>query len=180
MPETDNLIRWAVTSIFHDGYELSRFMKVQTILNISNNLKIQPLLRVCYNEYKQSLNCCKCEKCCRTIFSIQLNGMNPNDFGFETSHKVYDKIISNIKSGFKTHGTKMYWDEMLCKYDNSKFYFFEDYNFELKKINLIFKTFDLVKNDPIGILSNKSKFKYSLINKFPKLFQFYLKLRRKL
>lgn len=179
MPQTDNLIKWGDSSISHDGYELSRFMKVKTILNISNYFLEKPQIRVCYNEHKNTLNCNTCEKCCRTIFSILLKGKDPNKYGFIADGSFYDLVVAKIKNGFSTHGTRMYWEEMLSNYNEHEFFFFNQRNIESDKVELIFKTFNLIKDKPIGALSKAEKIKLQIINKFPKIFQHYLKLRRK-
>lgn len=179
MPETDNLIRWSDQIINHDGYELSRFNKVETIVSRTKELNIKPQLRVCYNEYKTTLNCNECEKCVRTIFGIMLNNEDPSKYGFVIDNSLYDIIAKHLSRGFKSHGTKFYWNEMLLEYGKKDFYYLNNQEKENLKIEEIIAIYTKVKDLPIGVVSDKQKYKNQLINQFPRLFNLYLKVRRK-
>lgn len=178
MPETDNLIKWGCSKIIHDGYELSRLMKVETIIEKSAPLENKPLIRVCYNEFKSDLNCNRCEKCCRTMFALLINSKNPNDYGFRATNEVYGHILRNIKKGLSTYGTKLYWKEMLHKISTDKLFIFTDKEIEISKIEEIRKTFEIVIRQNGSFPQNK--WKLDIIHRFPKLFDLYLKFRRKI
>ncbi|MBF0598348.1 hypothetical protein [Faecalibacter rhinopitheci] len=179
MPETDNLIKWSNSTIFHDGYELSRFDKVTTILNSSDNYTIKPPLRVCYNEFKSSLNCNECEKCLRTMFSIMVQGKDPNKYGFEIDNTVYERIFNKLQNGFSTEGTKMYWMEMIENINLSNLFIFSDRESEINNLTKIKELVNNISDKEIGVVSDFNKFKYSIIKKFPKTFTIYLNFRRK-
>lgn len=182
MPETDELVKYMGTNIIHDGYELTRLDKVKTIVNLSDRYSIKPLLRVCYNDFKEGLNCGKCEKCCRTIFAIQLQNKNPNEYGLNTDKTVYDYIKNHLKNGFSTEGTKFYWKEMIAKIEKDNFYYFNDPAEEISHLNEIIDLNKLAQEKGIQKKgkSSLSVLKFNLINKFPKLFIIYLNIRRKL
>ena len=48
-------------------------------------------LRVCQKS-KIAHNCCKCEKCLRTICGIFAEGYDPNDFGFKWQPKQFNDV----------------------------------------------------------------------------------------
>lgn len=182
MPETDNLVKFSITSLVHDGYELSRLDKVNTILELSSKYNIHPPLRVCYHDFKEKLNCNRCEKCCRTIFAIMVNNKNPNLYGFDSSAEIYKTIGSHLTRGFSTEGVKFYWDELLNNANEESFFYFnnsDEEKIELKKLkdlNLVAQSVGVINKSDSG----KYLFKQKLINAYPKSFKLYLKLRRKL
>jgi hypothetical protein len=59
---------------FHDGCEASRFEKVERVARAPEALRA---LRVCWKNTGDSYNCCRCEKCVRTM--IQLDALNALD-----------------------------------------------------------------------------------------------------
>ena len=63
-PTVDNEIRFASGKVFHDGYELNRQDKVKVVVDHYSEIKELVNIRVCF---KNDENCCKCEKCLRTI-----------------------------------------------------------------------------------------------------------------
>lgn len=80
-PTIDNHVRFCSAHIVHDGYEFQRQDKVANLVMFSHNTGIPVNLRVCW-ESKGGSNCCKCEKCFRTIFAIYAEGADPREFGF--------------------------------------------------------------------------------------------------
>lgn len=182
MPEIDDLVKFSSTRINHDGYELTRLDKIETILDLSLKYNIKPLLRVCYHDVKTQLNCNVCEKCSRTIFAIMIKNQNPNLFGFEIDKKVYGHVKKHLENGFSTAGTMFYWNEILGDYKKDNFYFWEDANAEDKELEDII----LINQKAQFLAINKKSqsklymVKQKLINKYPKSFKLYLKIRRKL
>lgn len=179
MPQTDNLIKWNSTSVIHDGYELTRMNKANFVVEESKKMKIYPPLRVCYNEFKTDLNCNQCEKCCRTSFAIMLSNGNPFLYGLKPDSELYEKILNFMKKGFSTEGVKFYWNEMLNSLNYNHFYFLEDPEKEKMKISHLKKINEQAQNRGVKIRSNSFKLKQEIINRFPKLFNAYLKIRRK-
>lgn len=80
-PTTDNEFRFAKHGkVKHDGFELSRQDKIRLIVNHQKNIKTSYPIQVCsFNNG----NCCKCEKCFRTILGLIAEGANIEDFGFK-------------------------------------------------------------------------------------------------
>lgn len=93
-PSTDNLIRYGAGDVFHDGYELSRQDKVKVVVDHYANTNEKTAVRVCY---RNTENCCQCEKCVRTIMGIAAEGHDPNDYGFP----VPDELSAFLKRFLK-------------------------------------------------------------------------------
>jgi hypothetical protein len=107
-PTIDTKIKYGSGTVFHDGYELNRQEKVKVLVDYSkSNSPIK--VRVCFkNEY----NCCKCEKCLRTIFGIIAEGMNPEDFGFDLPSNLSNILkirLDNEVKFFTDTFIKIYW-----------------------------------------------------------------------
>jgi hypothetical protein len=70
-PLLDPLWSTERTQIVHDGCEASRTEKIKLI---SKNDVIMKHLRVCWENRGGAYNCCKCEKCLRTMVSLAIIG----------------------------------------------------------------------------------------------------------
>lgn len=96
-PTIDNYVRFCGCRVVHDGYEFNRQDKIYNICKYSREHDIKIPLRVCWESIDGS-NCCKCEKCFRTILGIYAEKENPADFGFaewEESCLLSEKLIKN-------------------------------------------------------------------------------------
>jgi hypothetical protein len=65
---------WSIETIqiVHDGCEASRLEKINLIAK--NNIILENL-RVCWENRGNAYNCCKCEKCLRTMVSLEIIGV---------------------------------------------------------------------------------------------------------
>jgi hypothetical protein len=72
-PVTDHLFSSNSFRILHDGAAYIRREKIREISKWPEALKF---LRVCYEGVEHDRNCCKCEKCIRTILSFRVMGLN--------------------------------------------------------------------------------------------------------
>ncbi len=99
-PTIDNFIRFADTKTVHDGYEQTRQEKIKKITDFSKKSGKKIPLRVCW-ESSGGGNCCKCEKCFRTIMGIYAQGFNPNDFGFDYTKEEFKRLAK--KMHYSTH-----------------------------------------------------------------------------
>jgi len=88
-PLVDNAICFAGIQVIHDGAELDRLAKIETIVSVcqKQNLPLPPL-RVCWGKDLNGGNCCKCEKCLRTINELLVVGQDPQRFGFATNRET--------------------------------------------------------------------------------------------
>ena len=80
-PLIDEFVKFCKTDIHHDQFELNRQMKIKKIVDVANKIKKFPNLHVCW-EKTTGANCCKCEKCCRTMVGIMIANDNPSKYGF--------------------------------------------------------------------------------------------------
>jgi len=89
-PSIDNFVRFCGAHVCHDQYEFCRQEKVEHIKEyiVANRLSVK--LRVCWIS-SGGKNCCRCEKCLRTMSALFAEGANPREYGFEYS-------VSDLKS----------------------------------------------------------------------------------
>lgn len=83
-PYTDNYVRFAGCRVVHDGYEYSRQDKARNVVNFCMETGKRLTLHACWQSQSGS-NCCKCEKCYRTMTALIVEGADPGDYGFENT-----------------------------------------------------------------------------------------------
>jgi len=93
-PDTDEKIAWADLRVEHDGC-LNRYEKAMRLKKFLNYNRIE--LRVCWLDpihllKMDAMNCSKCEKCLRTIASLALAGISPNDCGFDVDESTFNSM----------------------------------------------------------------------------------------
>lgn len=111
-PEIDNAISWSGCEVEHDGYELQRVDKIGLIVSATSAAPEKVSLRVCYSELNDGLNCSNCEKCFRTMLGLSLFGADPDKFGFVVRSGTYTNMIEMISSGFSGTGSRYFWWEL--------------------------------------------------------------------
>lgn len=89
-----NGFKFANSFVEQGDADLDRCEKIK---NISSRLKKPITLLCCWESQKGLFNCCKCEKCFRTIMNITANKLNPNDFGFSVDENTYAEIEKFVK-----------------------------------------------------------------------------------
>ncbi len=80
-PSIDNHVRFCGARVIHDGYDSCRQDKVRRIAEYARACRTQVRLRVCW-ESRGGANCCRCEKCLRTMLALYAERADPNQFGF--------------------------------------------------------------------------------------------------
>ena len=93
-PLVDNSIAWADVKGAHDGESLSRQEKIRyEIKPFIERTGNYPRLVICNEaERGNAINCGRCEKCCRTIVGLALEGIDPNRCGFEVDGRTFGRI----------------------------------------------------------------------------------------
>lgn len=88
-PTIDNHVRYCGCAVVHDGYEWDRQAKARYVVFRKKETGADIRLRVCWESALSSApgrsgggNCCRCEKCYRTILEIVSEGGDPNEYGF--------------------------------------------------------------------------------------------------
>lgn len=99
-PTIDNRFAVAGCRAFHDGYELTRQGKVDAIVRYARGSACKVSLRVCYH-VQSGRNCCRCEKCARTILEILAAGGAPKDFGFDYTSRQFDILMWRMEHMFR-------------------------------------------------------------------------------
>lgn len=98
-PITDPLLSSDSFRIIHDGTGYSRFEKVRQIAEWSETLTN---LRVCIVGENKDRNCCRCEKCIRTILSYRAWGLGlPTCFKHDVSKAQILKV--RMHSDYETY-----------------------------------------------------------------------------
>lgn len=91
-PKIDNYVQFSGCQVVHDGYECSRYDKVERICAFYQQYEEKPYLRVCYHT-NTGKNCGVCEKCVRTIMGILLAGHNPEDYRFNYNAETFPQYF---------------------------------------------------------------------------------------
>lgn len=91
-PDVDNHVRFCSCNIIHDGYNFSRQDKIHNVVQFCKKNEDSFNLHVCW-VIQNGMNCCRCEKCYRTMIGIWAEGVDPCDFGFEEFNKTYTDFM---------------------------------------------------------------------------------------
>lgn len=98
-PFIDDNIKFSGVRLHHDLFDMNRIEKCEFIAHICKKEHLQkPFIRVC--EEKIVGNCCKCQKCVRTILEFAVIGENPRDYGFDGE---VEKVLKKSKSFMAQH-----------------------------------------------------------------------------
>lgn len=94
-PLTDNHVHFADCAVVHDGFAFSRQDKVANIVNYCCSNNDSMLLHVCW-ESQSGGNCCKCEKCYRTMAGLLAEGADPMEYGFKHTRRTIGKMQKRL------------------------------------------------------------------------------------
>lgn len=100
-PTIDNHVKFGSTNIIHDQYEKNRQQKIQTIVNYCKKNKHEITARVCWVS-RGGKNCCECEKCIRTMFSLFAENVSPKDYGFDFNNLQIEHSRDIVLNTLKT------------------------------------------------------------------------------
>ena len=153
-PTIDNFIKLSKTEVLHDGYNYNRKDKINNIINFCKNNNQTLKLRVCLSENSAN-NCCKCEKCYRTIYEIIVNDYDPHKLGFNYDENLFKRVKKDFNNRIVL-GHVIHWKriqktfiEKKAKYENDERFnwiFTYDFNTKMTTRKLIYKIyFALVK-----------------------------------
>lgn len=116
-PAVDIEVKFASGRVIHDGIELSRQDKVKLVVQRQKELNDKYILKVCsFNEK----NCCKCEKCFRTILGLVAEGVSRKElskFGFnEIDTNLYEYYTKVMNESIHLFGiereSKIHWPDI--------------------------------------------------------------------
>jgi hypothetical protein len=103
-PDIDNHVRFCGARVHHDGYEYSRQRKVARIAEFVRSTGIPVALRVCWRS-RGGLNCCRCEKCWRTILALIAEGEDPRRYGFDYPQPMMRRLWRDLYGKADLPGT---------------------------------------------------------------------------
>lgn len=114
-PTIDNYVKFFNCSVIHDAF-ITRQEKIQTVVDFHKKTGQKVNLHVCWQS-TTGTNCCKCEKCARTIIGIIAEGENPVEYGFEENRidlkKIKKFILEELQFDQVSHA---YWNQIKCAY----------------------------------------------------------------
>lgn len=106
----------------HDSFDLDRQQKLDEIIRFQRESDLPIFLRACW-ESKDGGNCCRCEKCFRTIMGIVATATDPKDFGFDINiNRANLKKIKTFISWSEPQGLifDYCWSPIKAKIKNDK------------------------------------------------------------
>ncbi len=115
-PTIDNNIAFASAHVVHDGYECSRQDKIYNITRFTELAHKNIFIHVCWSQDKEIKNCCRCEKCMRTMFGLLAEGFNPNDFGFKYEPYDFSKRVKYLLNHNELVLTKEMWEQIIFRF----------------------------------------------------------------
>ncbi|MFD0671339.1 hypothetical protein [Cohnella sp. GCM10027633] len=108
----NNHLRWTGTQVQLDGEELTRQGKVGLIAEFIRSSEQPAVVRVCWSNAEYG-NCCRCEKCLRTIVGLIAEGIDPAQVGFIGYREAYRLVRQYLLSWLPHDVLKgEYWDEI--------------------------------------------------------------------
>ena len=120
-PRIDNNIKYASGKVFHDSYEYNRQDKLKMLTEYADKSDEVLALNVCF---KNENNCCKCEKCMRTIMGIIAEGKDPSKFGFYIDFNISEQLkkLFNEELKFFSKSKIMIWNIIIERMRKNKKY----------------------------------------------------------
>ncbi len=96
-PFVDSVLKMGTTQCFHDGFEKHRIDKIENIVTFAARSEgsVTIPLKVCFHP-RNGENCCKCEKCLRTIAAILTMGENLSQFGFTPDYSNAEDYVKRF------------------------------------------------------------------------------------
>ncbi|MDY8136298.1 hypothetical protein [Aquimarina sp. 2201CG5-10] len=179
-PAIDENMKWANTTVTHDGYQFRRTDKTDNVVRFVNNSEHTIKLRVCYADERTGYNCNVCHKCQRTTLSLILSGANPKDYGLDVPDNFYDLIFKNFgEDCVMTKGIKYQWT---CIQDKAAevndFFVIKDKEKEQQAIQrFIDLDLDEIVNKNEAKVKQDKRRKFVLRQKFPFLYKVYRIIR---
>lgn len=132
-PTIDNYINYAGCNTIHDGFEFTRQEKAKVIHDFYIKTKKKIFLHVCWKE-EDGNNCCRCEKCLRTIAEFLAFGVDPQGYGLKCDKETMKYMKKYIKYEFdyNPYLVKL-WLQIQREFKNNKKILKGTYNYRAMK-----------------------------------------------
>ena len=95
-PTIDNYVSFCGCHTVHDGFELDRQKKIGYVADYHKKTGQKISLHVCW-ESTGGKNCCRCEKCYRTMMGFWAIGEDPLDYGFAYGEDVFAEMEQKMR-----------------------------------------------------------------------------------
>ncbi|MBR1762692.1 MAG: hypothetical protein IJ731_04925 [Eubacterium sp.] len=160
---TDSEFRFASNGgCIHDGSELTRQDKAKVIVDHANSLKRPYPIRVCsFNE----INCCKCDKCFRSVLGITAEGGDVREFGFDIKDSLKNHFEKEFEENMIKHRVEgegnLHWPAIQKKMKEN----YSGFNDEQKEFVDWFLSYDFQGKRKKAILNYRFKNFFSIIIK---------------
>lgn len=100
-PLTDNHVRFANAIVVHDGFECSRQDKVHDLVDYIAHTGDRVSLHVCW-ESQSGSNCCRCEKCYRTMVGLIAEFADPVYYGFDHTRSTIKNLQRHLIGNYRS------------------------------------------------------------------------------
>ena len=146
---TDSEFKFATHgNTLHDGFELDRQDKVKILVDYQRETEQPYKIQACsFNDH----NCCKCEKCFRTIVELVAENADPRDFGFNdiqgSLKQHWERIVSRDVALWGTTKEGYYFYHSALRMREN----YENLNQEQKEFVDWFLSFDFAKAKQEGL-----------------------------
>ena len=160
---TDSEFRFAgVGGCIHDGAELVRQEKVQTVVEYQKTTGKPYPMRVCsFNDH----NCCECEKCFRTVLGLTAEAVDARDFGFyiDKPLKEHWEDVMSRRAGLMSFKSdrKVHWPHIISRMKTN----YDKMNQEQKDFVDWFLNFDFDKAKREGLRKHYKKNFFKIIKR---------------
>ena len=124
-PLIDNFIKFTSCDVIHDGFDLSRQDKARIISNYFCEKPTKLRLHICWKDVSGN-NCCKCEKCYRTMMNFWTECVDIKDYGFFPSYenlRIMESVVFNTLMKSEAEGSlwvKLMWVDIQKNFISNK------------------------------------------------------------
>lgn len=152
-PSIDNNLKIASCKIIHDAFGFTRQDKISDIIQYRRNHNKAMSLRVCW-AVKDGNNCCRCEKCYRTICGIIVECEDPIAYNFPLTKEILKEMKEFLTMRCEYNQVvKSFWLDIQQRFiqnrhgikKQKKYYkyvsWLEGFNFDDLESNNIYKTY---------------------------------------
>lgn len=150
-PSIDNELRFASCQIIHDAYGYTRQDKIREVMAYGKEVGRSIPLRVCWT-IKDGTNCCRCEKCYRTIIGIIIEGDDPQRCSFDINESQLNEMKQYMTICYQCDGVTIdLWRDIQDRfYENKK---------ELKKSSPYYKYIKWLNGFDFNNIKNNKPYK---------------------
>lgn len=121
-PTIDNFVKFGNTVVSHDQYGCNRQNKITSIVKAVTSNQKNIDVRVCW-ESEGGTNCCRCEKCLRTMMGFWAEGVDPKKFGFNYDKSLLKSIrILQLKMPYYPTFVKVFWKDIQDRFKETSCY----------------------------------------------------------